>query len=122
MEAPSETFRIVRAAPDPTSEAGRGMFASLFDEQPDSSALRTFPFALPAGTHLTTHRHTAGLAAGITRGRMVFVFGADGTDRVDLEAGDYVWIREGVMHDEETHDEGAEMIVASLEPFETLED
>src|SRR5688572_24812483 len=121
MEAPSETFRIVRAAPDPASEPGRAMFASLFDERPDASALRTFPFALPANTHLTTHRHTAGMAAGITRGRVVFVFGADGTDRVDLEAGDYVWIREGVMHDEET-DDGAEMIVASLEPFETLED
>lgn len=71
---------------------------------------------------LTTHRHTTGLAACITRGRIVFVFGADGTDRIDLEPGDYVWIREGVMHDEETHDEAVEMIVASLEPFDTLED
>lgn len=122
MDAPSETFRVGRDAPDPTTDAGRAMFASLFDEQPDPSALRTFPVALPAGTHLTTHRHTTGLAACITRGRIVFVFGADGTDRIDLEPGDYVWIREGVMHDEETHDEAVEMIVASLEPFDTLED
>ncbi|MGZ8611799.1 MAG: hypothetical protein ACXWX0_05940 [Actinomycetota bacterium] len=82
MTTPVESYRVLwGASEDPTSDAGRALFAAT-----------------------------------------TFVFGADGTDRVELHAGDYVWIREGVMHEEETpEDEGVELIVAHLEPFETLE-
>jgi hypothetical protein len=47
------------------------------------------------------------------------VFGSDGTGRFDLEPGDFVWISANVMHDEETGD-GVELVVATLEPSETL--
>ncbi|MGZ8600841.1 MAG: hypothetical protein ACXWX6_11660, partial [Actinomycetota bacterium] len=94
----------------------------MFEEETEATAVRTSAASVGPGTRLDTHRHTAGLAACVTGGRIMFVFGADGTDRVELHAGDYVWIREGVMHEEETpEDEGVELIVAHLEPFETLE-
>lgn len=122
MAEPIESYRVVRGTrDDPTSDRGRETFASLFEERPDGDALRMFPLTLPARTRVATHRHTAGVAACVTTGAMTFVFGADGSDRVDLERGDYVWIRAGVMHDEES-DDGVAMVVAHLEPFDTLED
>ena len=122
MDEAIESNRLVKGTQeDPTSDKGRAVFASLFEEKPEGPSLMLFPVTLPARTHLTTHRHTAGVAACVTAGEIAFVFGADGVDRVELERGDYVWIREGVMHDEESPD-GVAMVVAHLEPFETLED
>ena len=121
-DQPIPSYRVEHDGADPTSDRGRAVFASLFEERPDPAAIQTFATTLEAGTHLTTHRHPAGVAATIVRGAITFVFGADGNDRVELGPGDTVWIRAGVMHDEETSDtEGVEMIVAHVEPFETIE-
>ena len=122
MDDPIPSYRVEASDADPTSERGREHFASLFEESPEPSAVRTFANTIAPGTALGTHRHTAGLAATITSGSITFLFGADGEDRVELARGDTVWIRAGVMHDELTSaDEGAEMVVAHLEPFETLQ-
>ena len=121
-DEPIPSYRVEHDGADPRSDAGRAVFASLFEERPDPSAIKTFPLSLAPGTHRSTHRHTAGLAATLTSGSITFVFGADGNDHVELGPGDTVWIRAGVMHDEETSAaESVEMIVAHLEPFETLE-
>ena len=121
-DEPIPSYRVEHDGADPSSERGRAVFASLFEERPEPAAIRTFPTALDAGTRLATHRHTAGVAATIVRGAITFVFGADGNDRVELGPGDTVWIRAGVMHDEEISEtEGAEMIVAHIEPFETIQ-
>lgn len=119
---PPESYRVIRdAGIDPASDPGVETFASLFGARPGNDAVRRLPVTLPARTHLTTHRHTADVAACVTAGAMTFVFGAGGNDRVELQPGDYIWIQTGVMHDEETAD-GVALIVAHVEPFETLED
>lgn len=116
------SYRVERGrVEDPETRLGAVFFASLFEERPAAEDLARVPASFAAGTRLPTHRHPAALAACLTRGRLTFVFGADGRDVVDVEPGDYVWIRGGVMHDEQAGDEDVEMIVASLEPVETLE-
>jgi quercetin dioxygenase-like cupin family protein len=115
-------YRVERGrVEDPDTRLGASFFASLFEERPDPAALERFRTSFSAGTRLPTHRHPDAVAACITRGRFTFVFGADGQDVVDLGAGDYVWIRGGVMHDEQAGDEDVEMVVASLGTVETIE-
>ena len=122
MNDPNEGYRVVTGSnADPTGDDGRVVFASLFEEEPDANALSTFPVVHPPGTELATHRHTEGLAACVVSGAVTLVFGADGDGVVELEPGDYVWIRSGVMHDERTGD-GVEMVVAHLAPFETIQE
>src|SRR4051812_13463473 len=116
MDGSIETFRVVtRPGPDAESENARGVFASLLGGEP----VTTSSVVLPPGTGRGSHPHTAPVAAGVVSGTVTFVFGADGTGRVELGPGDYVWISAGVVHDEETSD-GVELVVAQLEPFETL--
>jgi quercetin dioxygenase-like cupin family protein len=115
MDEPIETFRVLtRPGADAESEDALEVFASLLGGDPTTSSV-----VLPPGTDRGSHRHTAAVAAGVVSGSVTFVFGADGTGRVELAPGDYVWIAAGVVHDEETSD-GVELLVAQLEPFDTL--
>jgi quercetin dioxygenase-like cupin family protein len=119
-EAPG--YRVERGrVEDPDTRLGAVFFASLFEERPEAEDLTRSRTSLPAGARLPTHRHTAAVAACITRGTCVFVFGADGDDVVDLGPGDYLWIRGGLMHDEQAGDRDVEMVVAALDPVETIE-
>jgi quercetin dioxygenase-like cupin family protein len=114
MDEPA-TYRVLtRPGPDAESEDAREIFSSLLGAEGTTSNL-----VLPPGTQLGPHRHTADVAAGVVSGAVTFVFGADGTGRVELGPGDYLWIAAGVMHDEETSD-GVELVVANIAPFETL--
>jgi uncharacterized RmlC-like cupin family protein len=114
-----ETFRVIRGrSEDPNAPDGLALFASMLG---DGSSPTRFPVVLPPGTHLATHRHTAELAAAVISGSVTFVFGADGAGREELGPGDYIWLHEGVMHDEETAD-GVELVVAHVSSFETLSD
>jgi uncharacterized RmlC-like cupin family protein len=120
MSAVPEPYRVLeRPGTVADGDGALETFASLFEGNADLTSIVSFPVVLAPGTRLAPHRHTAELAAGVVSGSMTFVFGADGTGRVDLGPGDYIWIREGVMHDEETTD-GVEMVVAHVAPFETL--
>jgi quercetin dioxygenase-like cupin family protein len=115
-------YRVERGrVEDPETRLGAAFFAALFEERPRAEDLDRFPASFAAGARLATHRHPGPVAACVTRGTMTFVFGADGTDVLDLGPGDYVWIRGGVMHDERVGQEGVEMVVAALEPVETIE-
>jgi quercetin dioxygenase-like cupin family protein len=122
VNALPEPYRVLeRPGPPPETQEARSVFSTLFEGQPPPESFATFPVILPPGTHLAAHRHTSELAAGVVSGATTFVFGADGTGRVELGPGDYIWIREGVVHDEETAD-GVELIVAHVAPFDTLAD
>lgn len=115
-------YRVERGrVEDPDTRLGAAFFASLFEERPQPEALTRSRTTLPAGTRLPTHRHPSAIAACVTGGRCTFVFGADGEDVVDLESGDYVWIRGGVMHDEQAGEDGVQMVVAALAPVESIE-
>ena len=111
-------YRVLeRPGPDAEAEDAREIYGSLLGSDPT----RTSSLVLPPGTASGPHRHTAAVAAGVVSGAVTFVFGADGTGRVDLGPGDYVWISANVMHDEETSD-GVELVLAHVDPFETLTD
>lgn len=118
MDGSPETYRVLsRPGPAPETDDGRRVLASLLGVEEDR--LTTFATVKPPGTPSSTHRHTSAVAAGVVSGAVTFVFGADGVGRVDLGPGDYLWIGENVVHDEETGD-GVELIIGHLEPFETL--
>jgi quercetin dioxygenase-like cupin family protein len=120
---PAPAYRVERGrVEDPETRLGAAFFASLFEERPAAEDLTRFAASFPAGARQPTHRHPGPVAACITRGTFTFVFGADGDDVVDLGPGDYVWIRGGVMHDEQAGDEDVEMVVAAVQPVETIED
>jgi quercetin dioxygenase-like cupin family protein len=116
------SYRVERGrVEDPDTRLGAAFFASLFEDRPAPDRLTRIQTTLQAGARLPTHRHPAAVAACITGGTCTLVFGADGGDVLDLRTGDYVWIRGGVMHDEQAGDEGVEMVVAALEPVESIE-
>jgi quercetin dioxygenase-like cupin family protein len=119
MDETLETYRVITDRPeDPSTDAALdGLRAVL--SAPAADAITTFTTVMPPGTHVGSHRHTAALAAGVMSGTLTFMFGADGTGRVVLEPGDYVWLAAGVMHDEETAD-GVEFIVGHIDPLETI--
>ncbi len=120
MTAVPEPYRVLqRPGADADGDGALETFASLFEGDADPTSVVSFPVVLAPGTRLAPHRHTADLAVGVVSGSMTFVFGADGTGRVELGPGDYISIRKGVIHDEETTD-GVEMVVAHVAPFETL--
>jgi len=116
MAEETPMFRVLtRPGPDAESEDAREVFATLLGAEPAA----TSSVVLPPGADRGSHRHTAAVAAGVVSGSITLVFGADGTGRVELTPGDYVWISAGVVHDSETSD-GVELVVAQVEPFETL--
>ena len=118
MSDPPPTYRVLeRPGPRAESEDAREIFASLLGSGPSEIS----SVVLPPGTTLGPHRHTGPVAAGVVSGAVTFVLGADGTGRVELGPGDYVWIEANVMHDEETSD-GVELVVAHLGAFDTLAD
>jgi quercetin dioxygenase-like cupin family protein len=115
-------YRVERGrVEDPETRLGASFFASLFEERPAADDVMRAAATLPPGTRLPTHRHPGPIAACVTRGSLTLVLGADGEDVVDLGPGDYVWVRGGVMHDEQAGEHGAGVVVASLEPVETIE-
>jgi len=116
MDETAPMYRVLtRPGPDAESEDAREVFASLLGVEPRVTSSEV----LPPGSDRGPHRHTADVAAGVVSGAITFVFGADGTGRVELGPGDFVWIGAGVVHDEETTD-GVELVVAHAEALETL--
>jgi quercetin dioxygenase-like cupin family protein len=121
MDDGPRTYRVITdGAPEPTSDAGREALRSLLGLE-DGADVSTFSTVISPGTRVGSHRHTAAFAAGVVSGSITFVFGADGEGRFDLSPGHYVWVDEGVVHDEETTD-GVELFVAHVDPLDTLTD
>jgi uncharacterized RmlC-like cupin family protein len=119
MDGTVETYRVITDRPeDPSTRDGVDALRAILDVEA-GGAITTFSSVMPPGTHVGSHRHTVALAAGVVSGSMTFMFGADGTGRVELSPGEYVWLAAGVMHDEETAD-GVELIVGHVEPLETI--
>jgi quercetin dioxygenase-like cupin family protein len=101
-----------------TDGAPLNTFAELFGVPED--AIHTFPFRIPAQETISTHRHTGPLAARVNAGAMTFVIGDPPDERVDLEAGDYVWVPEGLPHEEIVGaNDDVDLLVAHLGAFET---
>ncbi len=106
----------------PDSQEGRELFASFFGEVAAVGDIKLFPHSIAAGEPTAPHLHTADVAACVTRGRFRFGTGEGFAETLDLEPGDYVFIRAQLPHSEEVlGDESVEFVVAHLEGFHTLE-
>jgi quercetin dioxygenase-like cupin family protein len=91
------------------------VFAKLFED--DRGAVSTFEHQLGPREVLAAHRHTGPLAARVNSGAMAFVFG---DERLDLEAGDFVWLPTGLAHEEiVTSDRSVDLLVAHVGSFDT---
>jgi quercetin dioxygenase-like cupin family protein len=114
MDQLASGARVIRG----TDRAPLTTFPELFGVPED--AIHTFPVRIPARETISTHRHTGPLAARVNAGAMTFVIGDPPDERVDLEAGDYVWLPEGLPHEEIVGASGdVDLLVAHLGTFET---
>ena len=67
------------------------------------------------------HRHTDQVAACVTRGRVTVWLGDDFAERIDVETGDYIVLPRMLPHREAAGPQGAELVVAHLATFDTIE-
>lgn len=117
-----DDMKVVRAsnvAPD--SDEGHALFASLFGESIAPERVQTFAHSTPPGHPTERHVHTADVAAFVTRGRMEIATAPEYEEPLVVEAGDYLFIPEGLAHLEQViGDQEVEFVVAHLRGFHTL--
>ena len=117
MDGPG--YEVRRQGGDADSDAGLVVFASMLSGE--GTGITRFPFHLEASQQLAPHRHDADLAAGVKAGALVFGFGDGFRERVVLRPGDFIVIRAGVAHSEESGPDGPMSAkVACLGPFSTV--
>lgn len=116
MELLVSGARVTRSTETTADE--KSVFAELFEVSVED--IQTFAYRLAAREFLAAHRHTGPVAARIGRGAMAFVLGDDLDERVDLAAGDFVWLPAELAHEEMvTSEEAVDLLVAQVGPFDT---
>lgn len=110
-----EDFRIRRCGDNP-GLPDTAVFADLFGVDATAEDVQVFDVTFPPATRLGFHWHTQGLVAAVTRGSVEFVFDSEA---ITLDAGDYIWIRSSVPHDERSQ-QGVSMTVAHLAAFDSI--
>jgi uncharacterized RmlC-like cupin family protein len=121
MVATAKRVGLVRRAwVSPECQDGRGLAASLLGAD-DRTPVRYAAANFAPCEARSAHVHSEAIAVCVTRGRLTFWFGAAFEERIDLAPGDYIRVPGMLRHRESAGQEGAELVVAHLEPFETVE-
>jgi quercetin dioxygenase-like cupin family protein len=111
---------IRRAWVSPECQDGRGLAASLLGAD-ERTPVRYTAANFEPGEARSEHMHSEAIAVCVTRGRLTFWIGADFKERIDLAPGDYIRLPGMLRHRESAGQEGAELVIAHLAAFETVE-
>jgi quercetin dioxygenase-like cupin family protein len=111
---------IRRAWASPEHGDGRGLAASLLGVDERTPLRFTRSEVAPCGSS-AAHTHSEDLAICVTRGTLTVWLGKSFGERVDVAPGDYVLVPAMVPHRESAGAQGADMIAAHLEAFDTAD-